>query len=315
MTSNTDFNVVSATSIQGVVTISKPAISYAQVKDLIDAWIAKQDQFWPKDLTGEVLVKNVNVLYAAHWILSGEASGTWSASIGVDRTEYIPCNNCSGRGRYRAADMFGDMKDFPCPKCDARGVQERTRLEWHSQSGVARGRVGQVIVENVASNTEIRCGKRDKKASEYKLDPNNSISVFVPEGIDQTIGLAKAKDMVVSSLNSDANNAASGLGRVQDLRLGRVDIERLDARTWLYPIYAGRYEYDGNSHLIEVDGITGKMHLEEPKSVSSQRTEYRLEIVKHWLKIALYVAIPIITTVIIYNILMQNGLIPNFFNN
>lgn len=287
MTSGAEFNIIVATSIPGPVTISKPKVSIDEVKRLINEWIAKQDQFWPPELTGEVLTKNLRVIHAAHWILSGAASGNWSASIGVDRKQYIPCSNCSGRGRYRAADFSGNIKDFPCPHCDARGVQERTVTDWHSQSGVARGSVDQHIIENVAADTEIRCGKRDYSAPEYQLAKRDDVLVFAPERIEHEAGLSRAKDAVVSALNSDANAAASGLGRVRDLRLGYVNIERHEARTWLYPIYSSKYEYEGSSHLVEVDGITGKVFVEVPKSVRSQRTA-------HGLRTAAIISIPIL---------------------
>lgn len=305
MTSATEFSVIPAANLSGPVTISQADISFEQAKRLIDEWVAKQDKFWPPELTGDVLAKNLRIYHAAHWIVSGVASGNWSASIGVDRTEYIPCSNCSGRGRYRASDFSGNIKDFPCPSCSARGVQERTRTDWHSQSGVARGVVDQRIIENVAADTEIRCGKRDRSASEYQLSHRDGVLVFTPERLDHETGLALAKNAVQSSLSADANHAASGLGRVRDLRLGYVNFESLDARTWLYPIYAAKYEFEGSSHLIEIDGITGKIHVQVPSSVRSQRTIYGL-------KIASMIGVPIMIVLLVIYLANQRPYQPPY---
>ena len=79
-------------------------------------------------------------------------------------------------------------------------------------------------------------------------------------------------------------------------------MEHLDIRTWLYPIFAGTYEYDSSAHLIEVDGVTGKMHVEVPKRIRNLRTT-------HWLKIIFIVAIPVIVALVLYN-LWASGMLP-----
>ncbi|MCB0257172.1 MAG: zinc ribbon domain-containing protein, partial [Anaerolineae bacterium] len=268
------FNVVSINNISGPVTITKPQLSLADVRNQIDEWVAKQDKHWSSELTGEELTKHLGLVYAAHWILTGAASGNWSASIGVDRTIRIRCSKCSGRGTYRDKDLWGDMTDFTCYKCGGKGYDKSTETDWHSQSGVARGVVDQRIIENVANDTEIRCGRRDLKSSEHQLTKPyaDDVFAFALESFDQKVGLAKAKEAVLAALESDASSVASGLGRVRNMRVGHVNIEHLDARTWLYPIYAGKYEYEGSFHLVEVDGMTGKMHIEVPKSIRSKRT-------------------------------------------
>ena len=300
----TDFKIIPIANVQGPITITKPKLSAVEARHLIDDWVAKQDQFWPNELTGEALATNLQVFYGAHWIMSGSASGSWSASIGFDRTERITCAKCIGRGTYRDKNMWGDMTDLSCWKCNGKGYDTRTRTDWHSQSGVARGVINQRVVENIASDTEIRCGKRDRSATEYPLSQPypTDIYVFVPENNDHKAGLALAKDAVLDALQSDANAAASGLGRVRDLRLGYVKVEHLDIRTWLYPIFAGTYEYDSSAHLIEVDGVTGKMHVEVPKRIRNLRTT-------HWLKIIFIVAIPVIVALVLYN-LWASGMLP-----
>jgi hypothetical protein len=157
---------------------------------------------------------------------------------------------------------------------------------------MANATIDRRIIENVAAGIEIRCGERDRSAPEHQLDQQDDELVLLPERMDHEAGLALGKDAVLSALKSDAHHIASRLGRVRDLRLGHVNVESLDARTWLYPIYAGRYDYEGYSHLVEVDGITGKVYVEVPRSVSSQR-------MKHRLKIALYVAIPMIIALVV----------------
>ena len=305
MTSTAEFSVIPAANISGPVTISQANISLEQAKRLIDDWVAKQDKFWPQELTGEVLSRDVRVFHAAHWILSGAASGNWSASIGVDREDRITCPKCVGRGTYKGKNVFDEWTDFTCYQCGGKGYNPRTITDWHSQSGVARGVVDQRIIENVAADTEIRCGKRDRSASEYQLSQRDDVLVFTPERIDHETGLTLARNATLSALEYDANSAASGLGRVRDLRLGYVNYERLEARTWLYPIYASKYEYEGSSHLVEIDGITGKTHVQVPQSVRSQRTIYGL-------KIASAVIVPILLVFLVIYLANQRPYQPPY---
>ena len=128
-------HTVSADSLQGTITISQPEISWEKARDLVDQWLAKQDQFWPQDLTHDVLLDGIEYIYAAHWILSGAASGNWSASIGVDRkiTEICPKRKCRGTGRL--VETNGDLNALHArprwqfcasPDIDCRGTTQKT---------------------------------------------------------------------------------------------------------------------------------------------------------------------------------------------
>lgn len=269
------YSVIPANSFQGKTTISEPKADY---KKFLQSWVQSQDKHWPQDLlTADFLSKNIKCNYAAHWIVSASASGSWSASIGVDQKRIGICDNCKGKGGWY--DMYKEWHN--CPTCGTSGRVENTVTLWNSQSGVANGSVNSKVIENVAKDINIRCGKRDFKAEEAMLPipVPSDIKVFQPNSVDETAGKKIVEDLARNSLNRDADSCASRMGRVRDLRIGYVNIEKVSVRHWLYPIFVGTYEFEGKSHLIQVDGITGKVFVETPPSISSARWNETLKFI------------------------------------
>jgi len=61
--------------------------------------------------------------------------------------------------------------------------------------------------------------------------------------------------------------------RVRDLVLANIQVTGLKARTWLYPIWLGTYQYDDEELIIQVDGITGEVWADIPKAVKDLRNQ------------------------------------------
>ena len=262
----------SASSLNGTITITQP-LSNSQVRDLVKTWVSKQDKFWPPELTNDVLVRNLQCVYAAQWILYAKASATWSASIGIDQERYEICSSCKGaRGRW-GKNVYGDATFYECPVCGGKGQVRKTFTKWISQSGVANGTLNGRVVANVANNIRFRCGNRDLKANESPLSTPlpSDILVLQPESVGDLEGRKLADSLVRQAVKQDAQSIASRLGRVRDLQLAYVNVEDVKARTWLYPIFLGVYHFEDASHLVEIDGVTGKPHIDVPKSVRNKR--------------------------------------------
>lgn len=267
------YKLIPVTSIHGAITSSNTEFSIEEMKASIVSWIEKQDSFWPEELTFDILTRNAQLAFAPHWILDGKASGSWSASIGQDRTVHKTCSSCHGRGEWQGTDINGKPRMYNCSSCGGTGQKSETVTDWHSQSGVATGSINGKILENVANDTPIRCGKRELSADEHWLaEPfPNDILIFEPEVVGNEAGLALAEKHLEKSVYDDGYNSASGLGQVRNFKLGYVNIESKGARTWLYPIYVANYNYGEQEYLIEMDGITGKLHIEIPGAVRAKR--------------------------------------------
>jgi hypothetical protein len=205
------------------------------------------------------------VFLRAHWILYGSASGSWSASIGIDRKRNAICGSCHGRGR--------DNGGYLCYRCSGSGQLEKTETEWHSQSGVAKGILNGDVVPNIPESIEIKCGKRDYKAKESPLSTTEHSNIFVlqPKSMGDQAGQSLAKKMVEIETEQDGKYAARSLGHMRNYRAGYIQVESVDARAWLYPIYFATYQYEQEHLWVQLDGITGQVHIDVPKSVKNKR--------------------------------------------
>lgn len=253
--------------------MSDPKFTMEEVKASIASWVEKQDSFWPEELTSDILTQYALLAFAPHWILDGRASGSWSANIGQDRTVYKTCSHCQGRGEWQGSDLEGKPRMFNCASCNGTGQTSDTVTDWHSQSGVATGHINGKVLENVANDTPIRCGKREFSAEESWLTEPfpDDILIFEPEAVGNETGLELAEKQLRKVVHDDGYDTASGLGQVRNFKLGYVNIESKEARTWLYPIYVSSYKYGEKEYLIEMDGITGKLHIEIPGTVRAKR--------------------------------------------
>lgn len=272
------FKLIPATSLKGATTISDPKFTMQEVEASIASWVEKQDSFWPEELTSDILTQYARLVFAPHWILDGRASGSWSANIGQDRTVYKTCSHCQGRGEWQGSNLEGKPRMFNCASCNGTGQTSDTVTDWGSQSGVATGHINGKVLENVANDTPIRCGKREFSAEESWLTEPfpDDILIFEPEAVGNETGLELAEKQLRKVVHDDGYDTASSLGQVRNFKLGYVNIESKEARTWLYPIYVSSYKYGEKEYLIEMDGITGKLHIEIPGTVRAKRRNRRI---------------------------------------
>jgi hypothetical protein len=293
-----DYNVISIKTLPGYVTFSQP-IPMATIKNNIKTWLKRWDEFWPKELTIDILMDNLQCVYIPYWILSARASGAWSASIGIKREKYELCGSCKGKRGIYIKNVWNETVFSKCGTCNGAGQVKKRYTEWFSQSGVANGSIDGRIYENTVQKIKLRCGKRNVKAKELVLESpfRSDIKIFQMKNVDDNAGLQIAEKLVRDAVYKDARRTASGLGKVRDLRVSHIQVDGVKARKWLYPIFLGSYEYENKLHRIEVDGITGKLHIVVPKSVRAKRTEKIMKI------IGIVVAITAILAIIIGGIL------------
>lgn len=280
------FKLVPITALKGTISISDPKFTLEEVKAHITSWVEKQDRFWPEELTSDILTEYIQCAFAPHWVLDGQASGSWSANIGQDRTVNKTCSHCQGRGEWQGSDLEGKPRMFNCASCNGTGQTSHTVTDWHSQSGVATGHINGKVLENVANDTPIRCGKREFSAEESWLTEPfpDDILIFEPEAVGNEAGLELAETTLRDALHKDGYNSASSLGQVRNFKIGHVNIESKEARTWLYPIYVASYKFGDKEYLIEMDGITGKLDVEIPGAVQAKR-------ILKWLAILAVIAV------------------------
>jgi len=275
-----NYALVPASSLSGTVAITQP-ISDSQVKDLVQTWVSRQDKFWPSELTTDVLTYNLQCMYAAQWILYANASGTWAASIGVDHERYEICPSCKGKRGVWGKNISNEPTFYECGSCSGKGQVKKTFTVWNSQSGIANASLNGRVIENIANDIRIRCGKRDIKANESFLSSPfpSDILVLQPKNTGDAAGQRIAENLVRSEVKRDAQSTASRLGRVRDLQVAYVNVEGVQARTWLYPIFLGTYHFEEALHLVEIDGVTGKLRIDVPKSVRNKRVFNTLKII------------------------------------
>ena len=261
-----------ASSFDGKVSITHP-ITNSQVRSLVDRWVKGQDDFWPPEITTEFLIKNLRCVYVANWILDATASGNWSASIGTERFQYEICGSCKGKRGIYLKDVWNEPYFSDCNTCKGKGQVKKSYIEWSSQSGVVNASLESKVIENISDKISLRCGKRNSKANETPLPQPSPQDIFVlqPNQTDANSGYKKAEILVHELIKRNARSSASKFGKVRDLQIAYVNIENVESRTWLYPIYIGSYDYEEATNVIQIDGITQKLFVEVPQSVKNKR--------------------------------------------
>lgn len=268
----TKISTIQASCLEKPVSITYP-LTFDAIQKGVQAWVSKQDKFWPSEITDAVLSNNLECIYVAYWILDASASGTWSAAIGIEKERTAPCSACGGSGLRYYHDINGKQATQTCWKCDGKRQEKIWFTEWFSQSGVAQGHLGGVVKDNIANDVSFHCGSRDYNARSVPLPTPcpPDIAIFQPRSTENFAGVELAKNLVASKVRSDANYNASQLGKVKDLQVAYVQVHKASASLWLYPIFVGDYIFDDQSHLIQIDGVTGQVYVEVPKRIRNQR--------------------------------------------
>lgn len=278
-----DIHLVTADNLEGTMEILPPVLGFVEAKQKIVHWVEKQDRFWPNELTAEVLASSLREIYVAHWVLCGKATGTWHAAIGTDHTEIVLCSSCQGSGSKVSTSHWlitGDEKRERCSNCNGSGRKENTKTIWNNQSGYVTVSLDGKVIENIADNTSIKCGERARNVSGELLSKPfpTTISVLRPESTDNATGLNLAEQHTRQELERDANEQASNLGYVRDLRIANIRTSNVKAHTWLYPIYIGKYIHNEKPYLIEIDGITGGLYIPQPPGVVAKRVIFGIAV-------------------------------------
>lgn len=272
---HTAFPLIQVRQLKGDVLYARPEINPQQVEQKIAEWVAKQGKHWPERLTSEYLTANIQVVYVPHLVLDGKGSGQWSASIGTDHQVQVVCNNCQGKPRWK--DVYGEW--HTCVTCGGTGRIQRTETQWRSQSGMCSGSVSHQIEENFNKGTlpALRSGKRSPQASMLP-SPSLESRLFAPINVSAAQAEALALQLVERSLSRDADRQASRLGQVRNLRTVTLQTQGVRAVHWLYPYYMGTFLHDDQAYVVQMDAITGGMHVQIPKSVQSARTQDMLRV-------------------------------------
>ncbi|RME57577.1 hypothetical protein D6779_08405 [Candidatus Parcubacteria bacterium] len=79
------------------------------------------------------------------------------------------------------------------------------------------------------------------------------------------------RERVTDALEKKARRLASAFGEVKDIQLSHVTVDEGTGHVYLYPIWIGSYEYEGEHCQVQVDGHTGKIFVESPTSVKKKR--------------------------------------------
>lgn len=217
---------VPSSIFQGKVTFSEPIIDLAKAKQLAQG-DAEKIFGWPKDLSPEVVSQNLKCVYLAHWVVSGEGSGQWSALVG----------NQSKRSGSGVA------------------------------SGSVSNKVIENYAKRYKSEEKFHLlGKRDFKIQETPVNSSN-LHVIKPNGFTLDDGRKVVESAVESEVSSDGYGTANkmaGEGSVDNYRLGYVSFRNISFRTWLYPVYVGTYIYKDKEYDVKIDGITGHTTIDKP---------------------------------------------------
>lgn len=219
---------VPSSVFQGKVTFSEPRIDLAKAKQLAQS-DAKEIFGWPKDLSPEVVSQNLKCVYLAHWVISGEGSGQWSALVGESKRSGsgVATASVSGRVIENYAERYKDEKKFNL------------------------------------------LGKRDFKAPELLVNSSNLQVIkprgFTSEDGRRVAESEIESD--VSSDGYNAANKMAGQGSVDNYRLGYPSFRNVSYRTFLYPVYIGTYTRKDKEYCVKVDGITGHTTIDKPDTV------------------------------------------------
>jgi hypothetical protein len=271
----TDFTLhptITADTIDNTVTISQPKCTSDKLSDIVGQWVNKQGRHWPTELTTEILIEDLSMVHLPHWVLDGNGSANWSASIGEDYKVTKVCDTCKGEGRAHLVFEFDEKPQ--CNTCNGKGVVEKTEVRWGSQSGVVHTRLNGLVRQNIFPDTiQLRLKKQDLSTSETNLDKvqADKITVLKPEQANKAAGTKKAEEALRDDLESIAYDTASRMGQVRDLQIAYVQSEGLNSRIWLYPLYLGLYSYEEEELEVQIDGVTGEVHAQIPKSVKNKR--------------------------------------------
>lgn len=233
---------VSSKIFEGKVIISPP-IDLAKAKKFAHRDAGKMVG-WPKDEPVEIVSKNLRCVYLAHWIVSGEASGQWSALVGKEYKRSI-----SGLA-----------------------------------NGYVKGKVIENYAKyDKDEESFYLLGQREFQAQKMPFDSNSrKVEVIKPATHTYDAGRKIAEKAIESDASSDGYDVARKAtpeGSVDKYRLGYLSYRNVDFTTWLYPVYIGTYTYKDREYCVKIDGITGHTTIDKPATLINNLLGFGGEII------------------------------------
>lgn len=265
-------------TVESEVAITAPQLSAGQLQEIMSKWVKKQGRHWPEEITSEQLVEQVSDHYLPYWVVSGKGSGQWSASIGTEHTKITICSTCNGKGR--AATVFNMMEDnAECTTCNGSGRVEKTETLWNSQAGFVEASVDGRIIKNFDEEAiNLKCGKRqfDVQSSWLAVEELEHYSLIPALFTDAESAHRLAVEITLAETKDEAQRIASQMGYVKNLQTANVHTQNIGFYAWLYPLLLGQYEFDDALWTLQIDGVTGKIWGEVPKSIKSKQWKDRI---------------------------------------
>ncbi|GJM42993.1 MAG: hypothetical protein DHS20C20_32750 [Ardenticatenaceae bacterium] len=166
-----------------------------------------------------------------------------------------------------------------CTTCNGSGRVEKTETIWNNQSGFVEATVDGHIVENYdQEQINLKCGKRkfSVDSSWLSADVLEKYDVISPLQTDSEVGEQLAEKITCHQTEEEAHRIASQMGQVKNLQVVNLQTQNLGAYLWLYPLLLGQYAYDEELWQLQIDGVTGKMWGDVPKSVKGKQWKDRI---------------------------------------
>jgi formate dehydrogenase maturation protein FdhE len=287
---------ISASSLAGVTTHSEPQVNLGDLEQAVAKWIAKQS-YWPRELSSKHVARNFELIYAVYWVISGSAEGIWTASIGIEYTDYDVCSKCGGAGTIWDREFFGkpnynDYGDMQrsiargvnsdgykytrrtCPVCWGSKQESVTVTKWKDGARRVSASLSETILFNSAKNVKLRCGEPDRRVAKKLLASEKEKRdrlVIAPNATDTNSGTKLAEKYILQRLNEEAMKDAETLGKVRNLQVQINHFSNLLISSWLYPIYFGSYKYQNEVLQVQINGVTGEVYADPPRIVRTKR--------------------------------------------
>lgn len=246
-------------------------LSIEEVHARIADWRTKRSSFWPAEIDKELLTRNLQPVFVPHWLVNAAATGKWSATIEHLTGTMETCSSCKGKG-------VGSNGD-DCFSCDGKGFKEASKITRAVEQGGVSVSLENATIDNVAGGVPIHSCKETAEPKGSKLPGQLPADAFIlyPRDIDSESAKESALQLAQGAIRERAAEIAAGLGyRYRDLEIFDVDISLRSMTTWLYPIFFGIYNFEGQSLPVEVDGVNGKVYVETPVSVKQKEEAARL---------------------------------------
>jgi hypothetical protein len=271
------FPTITPDTIETKVSVSRPQVPNDKVADIGSTWVQKQGKHWPEELTAQTIVANLTLFYLPHWIVNGQGSANWSASVGQDY--YVPkqCGRCFGKGIVRASEnsVAGSYDKMEhCSLCGGSGKEQVKETRYISQGGFVNGTVAGLAFDNLFPNiVELKLKNRNYSAPQELIDKaqTSDYRILKPEQVSAITGRNLAEKTLADTLKSNAHDIASGMGPVRDLQLVNIQTQFVDAHIWLYPILLGTFNFEDEELHVQLDAITFEIQVEIPQSVKNKR--------------------------------------------